>query len=116
MYWASKYARGVLRVHQDDIQVGRLELGNALADRVLIALHVPALERGITAGLPDDELRTVGQYVTREARQHLLGIFAADTLIHHGHGKAGPTASEFLGEQGRIGMRLVGGANALGRG
>src|SRR5712691_4235047 len=90
IYRTSKYARGVLRIHQDDIHVGRLESGNALADRLLIAPHVPALEYGITAGLPDDELRAVRQDVTREACQHLVSSFAADTLVHHGHGEAGP--------------------------
>src|SRR5215510_6947436 len=57
MYRASKYARGILRVHQDDVHVACLESANALANGFLIALHVTALEYGITAGLPDDELR-----------------------------------------------------------
>jgi hypothetical protein len=82
-----------LWVHQDDVHVVCLESGYALANRVLIALHVIAPKYGITAGLPNDELRVVGQHITREARYHLLGIFAADTLVHHCDGKAGPTAS-----------------------
>ena len=105
-----------MRVHQDDVYVGRLEPGNALTDRVLVALHVLAHERLVAAGLPDDQLRAVGQHITCEARQHLLGRFTTDALIHYGHGQAGPTASQFLSEQGRIGTRLLGGADTLGRG
>ena len=35
---------------------------------VFVALHVLAHEHLVGADLPDDELRAVGQHITREAR------------------------------------------------
>jgi len=89
---------------------------DARADSLLIALYILALERVVTAGLPDDELRAMGQHITWEACQHLLSSFAASALVHHSHGKVGPAALQFFSEQGGISMRLVGGSGTLGRG
>src|SRR5438105_129452 len=76
-----EHARGELRIHQHDVEPGRLETAYSLADRAVIFLDVPTPQRLVAACLPDDELRVVRQHVALEARQHLEGHLAADAVI-----------------------------------
>ena len=111
-----EHARGELRIHQHDVEPGRLETADSLADRAVIFLDVPTPQRLVAACLPDDELRVVRQHVALEARQHLEGHLAADALVDHGHRELRPAAAQLFGEQGGIGVRRIGGPDSLRRG
>jgi hypothetical protein len=112
-----KHARRELRIHQHNVETRRLETSNPLTDRGGISLDVPSAPKHLIAAcLPDDELRMVGQHVALKTREHLGGRLATDPFVDHGHREPRPPVAQLFGEQGGIGVRQIGSADALCRG
>src|SRR4029434_8485394 len=111
-----EHTRGKLRIHQYDVRSCRLETADALPYRVDISADVPGPQHLVGTCLPDDELRMVRQHVAFEARQHLGGNLAADTLVDYGHRELRPAAAQIFGEQGWISVGQIGGTDSPRRG
>ena len=112
---ALHHGRRILRVHQDHVDAGRLEAGEALAHQVGLFRHAFLVDDGVGADLPEDEIGTLCEHAAVEAREHFPGVLAAHAAIDDLDPHVGILLAQLDLEPAGIAVGARGGADALGR-
>jgi hypothetical protein len=74
---------GVLQVHQDDIDPLLLQKQDAAADHPLVGANIVAPQDGISADLPNHQVRMRGDDVFSEAEDLLADILATHATVQN---------------------------------
>src|SRR5215831_12739233 len=94
-FWFHDHLWRELRINQHDIGASRADLGDALANRQVLAIEIIIADYRIGAKLPDDQVGLSCDYICIKALEHIANVLAPHPAVKHGDRIARETLSQF---------------------
>src|SRR5262245_2131499 len=102
-FWFHDHLWRELRINQHDIGAGRADLGDALANRNVLAIETIVADYRIGAELPYDQVGLSCDHVCIKALEHIANVFAPHAAVKHGDRMARETLYQLDRKPARIG-------------